>query len=62
MDLNAVLGQAEITVKDFLELNVGDVINLNTNIEEPIGVYVEEQLTYIGKPGLTWQKLEQFRY
>ena len=52
VDLKAVLGKAEITVKDFLELNVGDVINLNNNIEEPIGVYVEEQLTYIGKPGL----------
>ncbi|WP_291580728.1 flagellar motor switch protein FliM [Clostridium sp. UBA6640] len=50
--LKAVLGKAEITVSDFLELNVGDVITLNSNIEEPIGVYVEEQLTYIGKPGL----------
>ncbi|HAG43922.1 MAG TPA: flagellar motor switch protein FliM, partial [Clostridium sp.] len=29
-----------------------DVITLNSNIEEPIGVYVEEQLTYSGKPGL----------
>ncbi|WP_461613070.1 flagellar motor switch protein FliM [Clostridium sp. Marseille-QA1073] len=52
VDLKAVLGKAEITVKDFLELNVGDVITLNSNIEEPIGVYVEEQLTYSGKPGL----------
>lgn len=52
VDLKAVLGNTEITVEDFLGLNVGDVITLNSNIEEPIGVYVEEQLTYIGKPGL----------
>ncbi|NEU03481.1 flagellar motor switch protein FliM [Clostridium senegalense] len=53
VDILSILGKTEITVNDFLSLNIGDVITLDNNIDSPAEVYVEEQLTYIGKPGLS---------
>ncbi|GAA0125376.1 flagellar motor switch protein FliM [Clostridium sp. ATCC 25772] len=53
VDILSILGKTEITVSDFLSLNIGDVITLDNNIDSPAEVYVEEQLTYIGKPGLS---------
>ncbi|GAA0115838.1 flagellar motor switch protein FliM [Clostridium senegalense] len=53
VDILSILGKTEITVNDFLSLNIGDVITLDNNIDSPAEIYVEEQLTYIGKPGLS---------
>ncbi|MGL4730129.1 MAG: flagellar motor switch protein FliM [Clostridium sp.] len=53
VDVLSVLGKTQIAVNDFLTLGIGDVIKLDNSIESPIEVYVEEQLTYTGKPGLS---------
>jgi flagellar motor switch protein FliM len=50
--LKAMLGTSAITVQDFLSLELGDVITLDNKYENPIEVYVEEQLTFMAKPGL----------
>ncbi|WP_017415616.1 flagellar motor switch protein FliM [Clostridium tunisiense] len=50
--LMAMLGTTDITVGDFLNLEIGDVIALDNKYENPIEVYVEEQLTFMAKPGL----------
>ncbi|ONI37750.1 flagellar motor switch protein FliM [Candidatus Epulonipiscium fishelsonii] len=49
--LKAVLGQTNITVKEFLELQVNDIIKLNRDIESDIDIYVDKKLKFKGSPG-----------
>ena len=56
MKLSAVLGTADITVSDFLNLNVGDVITLNEKTSSPVKLMVEDKPYYYGKPGIIRQK------
>ncbi|MDR5658258.1 flagellar motor switch protein FliM [Serpentinicella sp. ANB-PHB4] len=55
--LSAQLGSTEITVKDFLELQLGDVIPLDQFLTEELEVYVGDQLKYYGMPGTMKSKL-----
>jgi flagellar motor switch protein FliM len=52
MKLSAVLGTADITVNDFLSLNVGDVITLNEKSSSPVNLTVEDKPYCYGKPGI----------
>lgn len=52
VELKAMLGNSKITVSDFLNLQLGDIITLDNRAVSPIEVYVEEQLTFLAKPGL----------
>lgn len=47
----AQLGHSEISVKEFLNLAVGDVIPLVKPVEEGLQILVGEKLKYIGSPG-----------
>lgn len=47
----AELGHSEISVRDFLNLAVGDVIPLTKLVEEGLHVRVGEKLKFIGSPG-----------
>ncbi|WP_438446902.1 flagellar motor switch protein FliM [Gorillibacterium sp. sgz5001074] len=47
----AELGHSEISVRDFLNLAVGDVIPLTKPVEEGLHIRVGERLKYIGTPG-----------
>ncbi|GAA0178103.1 flagellar motor switch protein FliM [Clostridium sediminicola] len=46
VNLQVNLGDVSMTVKDFLQLETGDVIQLNKHINTPIDMYVEEKLKY----------------
>lgn len=46
VELKAMLGTSKITVSDFLNLQLGDVITIDNRAVDPIEVYVEEQLTF----------------
>jgi len=52
MKLSAVLGSADITVDDFLNLCVGDVITLNEKNNSPVMLTVEDKPYCYGKPGI----------
>lgn len=52
VEMKAMLGMSNISVRDFLNLELGDIITLDNRHEDPIEVYVEEQLTFMAKPGL----------
>jgi flagellar motor switch protein FliM len=52
LELKAVLGKTEINVKDLLELQVGDVINLGKKVDEDISVYVGDMEKFTGVVGL----------
>lgn len=57
VNVKAVIGSSEISVKDFLNLQVGDVITLNSKLEDDIIIFVGNQLKFIGKPGTKKNKI-----
>lgn len=54
--LTAVLGKTTVSVHDFLMLQQGDVISLNTNIDGKIEVNVGNLIKFYGKPGVKNKK------
>jgi len=50
--ITGILGNTNITVDEFLQLTVGDVITLDNPSDSPIKVLVEGQQYYTGKPGV----------
>ncbi|QEK12266.1 flagellar motor switch protein FliM [Crassaminicella thermophila] len=55
--VRAVLGKANITVRDFLDLQVGDVIQLDTLVNDHIKLFVGNKLKYYGRPGTKKKKM-----
>jgi len=52
VELRAILGETEITARDILELQAGDVIRLSSRIETPVAVAVGERVKFLGIPGV----------
>lgn len=57
LPLIAELGVSQISVREFLSLNAGDVITLNRSVEEPLHIRIGEKLKFFGSPGTTRGKL-----
>ncbi|QNO16427.1 flagellar motor switch protein FliM [Alkalicella caledoniensis] len=57
LPVSVELGKANVSVKDMLELQVGDVITLEKATSEHLAVYVKEKLKFLGSPGLIKNKL-----
>lgn len=53
----AELGQSEITIEEFLNLNIGDCIELNQKIDEPVVIKIGNQSKFIAQPGKMNNKL-----
>lgn len=53
----AELGASQISVREFLSLNAGDVITLNKSVNEPLHIRIGERLKFYGSPGTTRGKL-----
>lgn len=51
MPVKAVLGKSTISVNDFINLQVGDIIRLNTKVEEELNVYVGNIKKFTALPG-----------
>lgn len=49
--MKAVLGKSSIPVLDFVNLQVGDVIRLNSKVEDELDVYVGNMLKFTALPG-----------
>ncbi|WP_066637207.1 flagellar motor switch protein FliM [Desulfolucanica intricata] len=52
ISLTAVLGETEISVRDFLHLQEGDVLSLDRRIGEDMDLYVDEKLKYKVQTGI----------
>lgn len=55
--ISAELGNSQISIQDFLMLDIGDVIELNQSIENPLLIKVGEIPKFIGQPGKVNKKL-----
>ena len=51
VNLIATLGTADINIKEFLNLQKGDLIRLNEDINDPLRISVNENLKFLGSPG-----------
>jgi flagellar motor switch protein FliM len=49
--VKAILGKSVITVNDFASLQVGDVIRLNTHVDDELKVYVGNIKKFTAMPG-----------
>ncbi|PIC87630.1 flagellar motor switch protein FliM [Sporosarcina sp. P20a] len=47
----ADLGKGQISIEDFLHLQLGDVISLNTSIEEPLTIRIGDKPKFTAQPG-----------
>lgn len=47
----AELGKGQISIEDFLHLQLGDVISLDTSIEEPLTIRIGDKPKFTGQPG-----------
>ena len=56
LPVKAILGDAHITLKEFMALNVGDVLILERSITEPIVITVENYPVYLAIPGTVGNK------
>jgi len=57
LPVRVVLGRNDITIREFLGLNIGDVIPLNTAENQDLKIYVGNLLKFYGKPGLKKNKV-----
>jgi len=55
--ISVVIGTNTITLNDLLELQVGDVINLEKPVNKDVEVYVKSNLKFLGQPGLIGNRL-----
>lgn len=53
LDVKAVLGRSSITIGDFLDLKMGDVIRLNESITDPVTILVDEKQKFLAQPGIS---------
>ena len=52
MPIHAELGHRSITLKEFIDLDEGDVIRLDTEVSDDVPVYVNGAMRYRAKPGV----------
>jgi flagellar motor switch protein FliM len=57
LPISAQLGSSEISINEFLQLSVGDVIQLDNEIDSPIVITVGNEPKFIGQPGKVNKKL-----
>ncbi len=57
VELHAVLGDTKLKLSDIKDLQVGDVITLNTNIKSELPVYIDGVKRYKARPGTKNKKL-----
>ncbi|MBM7659354.1 flagellar motor switch protein FliM [Bacillus mesophilus] len=57
LPISAQLGSSEISINEFLQLSVGDVIQLDNEINSPIVITVGNEPKFIGQPGKVNKKL-----
>lgn len=48
----AELGESQISVREFMGLQIGDVISLDKQVEDGLAIRVGDRLKYIGSPGM----------
>lgn len=51
------LGHTNVSVDEFLQLSVGDVVALENKFSDPVNVYVNDKIHFLGKPGVVGKSM-----
>lgn len=57
VSIEVLLGETEITMENFLQLELGDIIPLDKHISEPLVMSIEKSPYYLVKPGVVGNKM-----
>lgn len=57
VEMSVLLGKTQIKVNDFVDLDVGDIIELDTQLNQPMKLCVEDRQKFYVQPGLYNKKL-----
>ncbi len=57
IELKILLGKTDISVEDFVDLDIGDVVQLSSTIEEPLVMEVEGRDRFLVRPGMFNNKI-----
>lgn len=57
VEIKAVIGKAHITIGDFVNLKLGDVIPLDKNIRSETDIYIQDNLKFKGIVGIYHKKI-----
>ena len=57
LPIQAILGESTITVQEFLNLNIGDVIQLDQHVDKPLQIKIADHTKFIGQPGKVKQNI-----
>lgn len=52
VDMKITFNDRDITARELLHLNVGDVLQLNHKVSDPVHVSIDNRLKFLGKPGV----------
>lgn len=52
LKMEAVLGNTEISIRSFLDLQIGDVIQFDKKANDPLDIFVGDRLHFKGLPGI----------
>lgn len=52
LNLEVILGEAEVSLENFLQLELGDIIPLRKRTNDPLSLLIENQPYYLVKPGI----------
>jgi len=56
-DIDVILGSTNITIEDFLDLKIGDVLRLDNLVNENLIINVNEKPKFFGRPGTKKNKV-----
>jgi flagellar motor switch protein FliM len=51
VELEVLLGSSQVSYRDVMSLQKGDIIPLNTKLNDKLPVYIDEFLKFYGRPG-----------
>jgi len=54
--VSSILANLEITVREFLEIKVGDVVALEKRVDDPVSILVEGRPKFLARPGIVGKK------
>jgi flagellar motor switch protein FliM len=57
MPIKVILGNADVTMKELLDLSVGDVIELDSRIDDPMVVQVANKKQFYARVGKSRKQL-----
>jgi flagellar motor switch protein FliM len=51
-EIRVILGELQIPLESYSELQLGDILILNQKINEPLPIRVNEESLFLGHPGI----------